>query len=178
MRPPTQHLPALIELLNFDTKRGVILHSKSLVVHQQDLVALILIAQRGMLHPYGYAYHFAKYVNESLHPTPSELKAPFSPQVRTSASRSFRKLKSKLAQLLHERRICAAHLFYTADRRKWHLFYFDNRDVATDANHWRHGPHIHYISSLWPGLQLHAVWQQVMAGELGFPNKLHLRHSP
>jgi hypothetical protein len=176
MRRPTSHFPALCEMLNFTSKRELTRHSKTPHVHQQDLVALILAAQHGSLIPYRYANHFERVLPEHLHPNDAEHAAIAANGVGPFKSRGARKFTSKLFQLFREQRTLAAHLFYTPDHRYWHLFYFDNRDTEKQRNHWKHGPHIHFVSDLWPELSFEVAWAQVLAGNLAFPNKLHLRY--
>lgn len=176
MRAPTPHFPALLEVLNIQSKRELVRHCKGLVVHQQDLVALILAAQHGVLTPYRYANHFARTVPANLQPNQEEQNAIASNGVGEFKTRTARKFVSKMYQLFREQRVLAAHLFYTPDHRFWHLFYFDNRDTAEVRNHWKYGAHIHYVSDLWPELLLPTAWQQISAGEATFANKLHLRY--
>ena len=73
-----------------------------------------------------------------------------------------------------EQRSLAAHILYMPDHKFWHLFYFDNHDESKFRNHWKFGTHIHYVSYLWPELNMNLVWQKVMSGDLSFQNKLHI----
>jgi len=145
-------------------------------VYQQDLVGLILAAQHGALAPYKYANHFARVMPDHLHPTEAEGDAIAANGVGLFQSREARKFASKVFQLFREQRSLAAHLFYTSNRNYWHLFYFDNRDTSEEQNHWKHGPHIHYVSNLWPELTMESAWNQVVSGEINFSNKLHIRY--
>ena len=176
MREPTPQFQALFEVLNFTSKRELVKHCKNLVVHQEDLVALILAAQHGALAPYRYANHFARSFPETLYPNENEHDAIATNGVGTYKSKEARKFASKVFQLFKDQRALAAHMFFTPSHQFWHLFYFDNRDTAEDQNHWKHGSHIHFVSDLWTELSFEAVWQQVVAGELSLPNKLHLRY--
>jgi hypothetical protein len=175
MRELIPHFPIFAEILNLKSKREVVRHCNVLTVHQRDLVALILAAQHGVLFPYRYTNHFSRSVSDHLHPNQAEHEAIASNGVGKLQTRGVRKLATKIFQLFREQRALAAHLIYTADHRYWHLFYFDNRDIADSHNHWRHGAHIHYVSDLWPGLTLRNAWAQVISGELAFANKLHIR---
>lgn len=177
MREPTEHFPSLLELFNMRSKNEVLRHCAGLVVHRQDLVSLILGAQHGALAPYRYANHFADTVAPHLQPTEAEHSAIQQNGVGKFQSRGARKFSSRIFQLFHERRVLAAHLFYTPNYRYWHLFYFDNRDTEESKNHWKHGSHIHYASDLWPNLSLQQAWTQVKGGHVSFPNKVHLRYA-
>lgn len=175
MRDPTPDFPKLLELFNLETKRALEQYCKKLVVCQTDLVALILAVQHGILHPYRYANHFDRRLPAHLFPNEADDEAIQSNGVGPFKTPVASKFARKISQLYTEQRALAAHLFYTPDHRHWYLFYFDNRDTSTSSNHWKHGPHIHLVGSLWPRLQLHEVWKQVASGELAPPNKIHLR---
>ena len=176
MRGPTPHFPALLELLNMKSKQEVVRYSKRLVVHQQDLVALILGVRYGALMPYRYANHFSDKVAVTLYPNAAEREALETNGIGKLHSKNAKKFATKIFQLFDERRVFAAHLFFTPDHRYWHLFYFDNRDITELNNHWKYGPHIHYISDLWPQVRFDQMWAKVQREDATFPNKLHLRY--
>ena len=146
MRGPTDHLPALIQLLNVKSKNEIRRYSAGLVVHSQDLAALILGAQHGAFAPYRYSNHFSDKVPPHMYPTEAEHAAISQNGIGEFRSRNAEKFASKIFQLFRERHVLSAHLFYTPGYRYWHLFYFDNRDIDGSNNHWRHGAHIHYVS--------------------------------
>jgi hypothetical protein len=176
MREPTAAFQQLFEVFNIETKRQLEAHCRNLVVHQRDLTALILAGQNGILHPYRYANHFEEKLPPNLVPSDAEREALTSNGVGQFKTKGSRKFASKIFQLFRQRRSVAAHLFYTPDRKHWYLFYFDNRDTDQQDNHWKCGPHVHLVCSLWPNLKLARVCEQVCTGEIGFPSKLHLRY--
>jgi hypothetical protein len=158
VRQPTPHFAELGEIFNANSKRELTKHCKNLVVYRQDLASLILAAQHGILAPYKYANHFARALPDHLHPTDAEQDAIASNGVGTFRSREASKFATKVFQLFREQRSLAAHLFYTSSQNHWHLFYFDNRDTSEEQNHWKHGPHLHYVSNLWPELTMKEAW--------------------
>lgn len=176
MRDPTPDFPHLLEVFNIEAKRELERHCARLVVHQTDLVALIVAAQHGALHPYRYANHFDRRVPSHLFPNEGEQSAFAANGVGVFKTKAATKFAGKLFQLVQEQRSLAAHLFYTPSHKYWYLFYFDNRDVSAESNHWKHGPHIHLVCCLWPQLTVAEVWRKVEAGDLNFPNKIHLRY--
>lgn len=178
MREPTEQLPSLLKLLNLQSKQEVTRHCANLIVYAQDLTALILAAQQGVLFPYRYANHFSEKVAHHLNPTEAEHMAIQQNGVGKFKTREARKFTSKIFQLFHERRMLAAHLLYTTNHNYWHLLYFDNRDTQESNNHWKHGPHIHYISDLWSTLSLHEAWSQITSGHMSFPSKIHIKYKP
>ena len=176
MREPTENFASLLELINSRSKRDLVRLCKTLSIHQQDFVWLILATQHGEFHPYKYANHFQEFTPENLVPTEQEQAALAENGVGKFKTRGAQKFSNKIFQLFKERRLLAAHLLYTPDHKYWHLFYFDNRDHSDINNHWKHGPHLHYVSDLWPELTMEAAWKQVVSGQLGFSNKLHIRY--
>jgi hypothetical protein len=178
VREPTDHFPSLLELFNFRSKSEAMRHCAGLVVHRQDLVALILGAQHGALAPYRYANHFADNVPPHLLPSEAEHLAIQQNEVGKFQTHGARKFVSKIFQLFRARRVLAAHLFYTPNHRYWHLFYFDNRDTTKESkNHWKYGSHIHYISDLWSTVSMEQAWAQVKSGHVAFSSKAHLRYA-
>jgi hypothetical protein len=173
---PTPAFPQLLEVFNIDSKRKLEAHCRDLVVHRRDLTALILAGQHGVLSPYRYANHFDRRITPNLIPNEIERQALAQNGVGSFKTRGARKFATKVFQMFEEQRALAAHLFYTENFDYWYLFYFDNRDTTQHQNHWRHGSHIHLLCNLWPNLELPQVWEQVRAGELNFPSKLHLRY--
>jgi len=165
----------LIRLFNIETKRELEKYCREIVVHGSDLVALILGGQAGVLDPYKYACHFDQKVGPHLNPSTEEFSALDQNGVGPLKGKA-KKAVSKVFQMFRERRCLAAHLFYTPSHAYWYLFYFDQRDTASQRNHWVHGSHIHLITSHWPNLTLEDAWQQVLSGKLNFTNKIHLRY--
>ncbi len=176
MRDPTPDFPKLLEVFNIETKRELERHCSRLIVHQTDLVALILGAQHGALHPYRYANHFDRRLPKHLLPNKDEQAALANNGIGSYKTKAASKFASKLFQLPKEQRALAAHLFYTSNYNYWYLFYFDNRDTSVQSNHWKHGSHIHLVCSLWSQLQLPDVWKNAKEGSFVFPNKIHLRY--
>jgi hypothetical protein len=64
-------------------------------------------------------------------------------------SREAKKFVNKIDQMFAQRRLFNGHLFIPRIRENdWHLFYFDQRDVDPNNNHWEEGEHIHLMSML------------------------------
>ncbi len=164
-----------IPLFNSTSKGELEKQCRNLVVDGDDLVALILAGQAGVLAPYKYACHFSEKVGNHLQPSGEELQALSENGIGPLTDKA-KKLVSKTFQLFKERRSFAAHLFYTPDYKHWYLIYLDQRDTAKGKNHWAHGPHIHIVSSHWPNLTLEQAWSQALAGDMNFANKIHLRY--
>lgn len=82
----------------------------------------------------------------------------------------------KIDQIFKDRRLLAAHLFYSSGHKYWHMFYFDQRDYRVQGNHWEHGPHIHYTQDCFTKDPLDVVWQRVRAEKPEFPRSIHIRY--
>ena len=176
MRNPTPAFRHLLEVFNVESKRKLEAHCRNLVVHRQDLAALIVAAQSGALSPYLYANYFDRRVAPGIVPNDEEHAAFSENGAGPFKTKGAKKFARKVFQMFGEQRALAAHLFYTPGHEYWYLFYFDNRDTTEEENHWRHGAHIHLVCSLWPNLEMPRVWEQVHTGHLTFPSKLHLRY--
>lgn len=138
---------------------------------------MIMAAQRGAMHPYMYANHFARTFPDHLITNEKEQSALAENGIGEFKTKEAKKFASKSFQLFHEQRSLAAHLFYTQDHRYWNLFYFDNRDLAQHSNHWEFGAHIHFVSDLWSGVTLDDAWSQIKSGNIKISGKLHIRYN-
>jgi hypothetical protein len=72
----------------------------------------------------------------------------------------MQKTANKIHAMFGDRRLLSGHMFFNADLSDWHFFYFDQRDFATRNNHWKEGPHIHFINRLWPNRTAQSVWEE------------------
>ena len=155
-----KNLEPLLELFNAGKKAHVERHCRSLVVHYSDLAALFVAGRVGVLSPYKYACHFDDRVPSHLLPKQSEPDALAKASVGPLNAEG-RKLVRRIFQTFEERRLFAAHLFYTPEWRYWHVFYFDQRDREGRRNHWRHGSHIHYANDTFHREPLQQIWARV-----------------
>ena len=164
----------LIKLFKINSKRELEKHCRALTIRDVDFVAFILCVRTGGLEPYRYASRFFDHPMPHLTPTPDELTALAQNGIGPLQGKA-RKAVTKVSQFFVDRRAFAAHLFYTPDYEHWHLFYFDQRDTADVGNRWKHGAHIHFISSLWPNLALPAIWRQAQTGNIRV-RTIHIRY--
>ena len=68
-------------------------------------------------------------------------------------------------------------MFFTPSWHEWHFFYFDQRDLAENDNHWQEGgPHIHLVNWLWPNLDGDLVWSDFVRNKEVPRQALHLRY--
>jgi hypothetical protein len=79
---------------------------------------------------------------------------------------------------MHDSQWSAGHMFCTPDLQQWHFFVFGKGHEGPYRNHWRGGPHVHFVNWLWPTMNLRKVWDAyVKHGEK--PNStLHIRVEP
>jgi hypothetical protein len=164
----------LVKLFNISKKGVLEKYCRTLAIRQLDFVAFILCAKTGGLEHYRYASRFFDRRMPHLTPTPDELAALAHNGIGPLQGKA-RKAVTKVGQFLVDRRQFAAHLFYTPDYEHWHLLYFDQRDTVEVGNRWKHGAHIHYVSSLWSNLALPAIWQQAQTGNMNV-KAVHIRY--
>jgi hypothetical protein len=139
----------LLELFNIKRKRDLDRYCKDLKIYDTDFVELILTGRAGGMTPYLYKAHFMDKVPEHLLPSREEEEALGGSTVGPLEGKA-KKFTTKIHQIFQDRRYLAAHLFYTPSHTYWHLFYFDHRDHSGRNNHWKHGPHLHFLNFLWP----------------------------
>lgn len=167
-------IEGILNLLNQSKKREAVKYCKNLSIYSSDFVILILAAQAGALAPYKYASHFNERIPEHLHPSDDELAELSKNEIGPLRGKS-KKAITKVYQIFKDRRCFAAHLFYTPDYKYWHIFYFDQRDNDSHKNHWKEGPHIHYLSDLWPQHKLPEIWNKVLSGDKNLCSTPHIR---
>jgi hypothetical protein len=169
-------LEKLITLFNLKNKREIEKYCNSLVISSEGLATLILIARTAGLEPYLYACHFTQLVPEHLPPSTEELKALSQNDVGPLKGKA-KKMMSKISQIFIDRRLLAAHLFYDPSQKYWHMFYFDQRDLQGDRNHWKNGPHIHYSHDSFVNEPLDDVWEKVCLKKPEFPKSIHIKYN-
>jgi hypothetical protein len=67
------------------------------------------------------------------------------------------------------------HMFVEKESRKWHFFYFDQRDTSEQANHWVGGSHIHLTNYLWPNADPVTLLERFTKGNPLLRSALHIR---
>jgi len=88
-----------------------------------------------------------------------------------------KKVSTKISAGLSQRRYIHAHLFECGS--DWHCFYFSHQDIEpADANHWKYGCHVHYISHLWPNLGKRWIWNKFNKRYTEISGSLHIRFEP
>lgn len=168
-----KNLDPLLALFNVGSKAEAERHCKTLLIYGTDLAALVTSARVGVLDPYKYACHFDETSPPHLKPKASELEAARKMELGPLGGEA-KKLFRKLTQTFEERRVFAAHLFYTEDYRFWHLLYFDQHDVSDRNNHWKRGPHVHYANDTFHHMPLNQIWDRVCLGETAFLKPVHI----
>lgn len=172
----SQSFADLITLFNIRQAREAKAHCRKLVIKSDEFTDVILAARVIGLGPYSYASHFADIAPESLEPSREELYALGRSRAGTTVAGKALKAIRKMDQMFEERRLLAAHLFYSGARDPWHLFYFDQRDYSADDNHWKHGPHIHYSRDSFTREPLEEIWRKICQAAPEFPKSIHVRY--
>lgn len=170
-----ESLEGLFGLFNLSKKRDVERYCQDLVVTSEDFANVLLAGRVVGLGPYLYASHFSETTPEHLNPKEHELAALGTNgvgQLKGAALKAMRKVN----QIFRERCLLAMHLFYVPSQKFWHVFYFDQRDNEALANHWKHGPHIHYSQDSFTRQPLETVWAKATAEKPSFPPSIHIRY--
>jgi hypothetical protein len=83
----------------------------------------------------------------------------------------------KIGQIFKDRRYLVGHIFYIPDLSEWHFFQFDQRDLEHErGNHWKEGPHVHFLNWLWPNYDAKTLWENFSSGKAKLTDSLHVRY--
>lgn len=171
-----ENIEKIIHIFNIDSKSDLMKYCRDLIIYRKDLAELIMLVDLGCIYPYRYHKTFLRKLPDHLYPNIEERNSIINHGVGVYKTKEAQKFANKLFQLHKEQRSLVAHIFYTEDWQYWHVFYHDNKDKLIHDNHWKCGPHIHYVSYLWSGLTLSLVLEKIRNGDLNFSNKLHIRY--
>jgi hypothetical protein len=157
----------LIRLFSITKKSELEKYARDLVVTRDELFRMIVAAGKAGYH---HQPAFQEIQPDDIQPTKEEIdsfrKGPSSDERAELRIKMMRKMR----QMFKVRKIVAFHLFVSPTR--WHLISFTQHDATeTKENHWKAGPHIHFVNDLWPNLTIVAACK-------GFPerpNGLHIR---
>ncbi len=134
-------------LLGYTKKSKLAAYCARITISEDDLFLLMHNCSQ-----IGYAHRskFPEYVPESRKLTVSD---------RNVMSRNEpAKFVGKIHAIFEERKKYMVHLFESGE--KWHCFYYTYKDMEPmSKNHWKHGPHLHFVNYLWPDYRKRAVWE-------------------
>ena len=132
-------------LLSFTKKSKLVVYCKRIQISEDELFLLIHnCSQIGFKHQ----SRFTQFVPPSRKLLDSDIADM--KQGNTS------KFTSKIHRIFEERKNYMVHLFERS--KEWHCFYYTYKDMD-DKSHWRLGPHLHYVSYLWPNYRKRQVWE-------------------
>ena len=147
-------LPPSIEKIFTCTKKSELVKlAKSHIVPYEELIYTLGYGQTGGIGGYHDFVTNTEWQPEEAQLTEDDTKIPRDPERRNEVGKFVNKMKN--AYLTRKR--IHYHLFYKADlsdnaKDKWHLIYLSDEDRKTNNNHWKEGPHFHFINYLWPDL--------------------------
>lgn len=103
-------------------------------------------------------------------------------QITDSDWQSFKEgrveqMPRKFFNLLRERKVINVHLFESGSQ--WHCFFFTYSDIdEVSENHWEGGPHIHYVSHIWPRLNRNTLWESLNRRRERASSGVHIKFDP
>lgn len=149
----------------FSKKKDIVSYSKRALISEDELFLLIHnCSQIGFTHKSKFP-QFVPKEREILDSDLAELKKS-----------DPRKIGNKIERIFEERKNYMVHLF--EKDKEWHCFYYTYKDMETgEKNHWRHGPHLHYVSYLWPYLKKRQVWESFEKRNIDLQG-IHIRLKP
>lgn len=134
-------------LLDYTRKGKLVAYCKRLIISERELVLLVHnCSQIG----YTHRSKFLEYVPENRRLTESDRASMMDKEPK--------KFINKIHAIFKERKNYMIHLFESGE--KWHCFYYTYKDMeSVGKNRWKHGPHLHYVSYLWPEYGKRQVWE-------------------
>jgi hypothetical protein len=169
-------LEGLLKMFTFAKKKDLERYCRSLVISGSDFAGLILCCeQRG--EPFIHQISFRDIVPQHLELSDSDIKA-LADNGLGALGPGAAKAVAKMGQMFEERKYLVGHIFFTPNLSEWHFFCFDQRDLEDRRpNHWKEGPHVHFINWLWTGQDAKSVWSNFVGENQRPGNAIHLRFS-
>ena len=157
----------LQELLGISRKRELERFVREIEITKHDFVTLVWNASS-----IGYRHDIQ---HHEFRPAGARfdadlLRVPDAEQKR----RNLRTVVGQINRIFEQRRLLTAHIFWNLER--WHVFYFDQRDMQSLDNHWEHGSHIHFVNFLWRNYDPEKLWEALQEAETRVGGKLHIRY--
>jgi hypothetical protein len=163
----TADLLRIIPLFQAATKKELIKYCHDLEITDRGLTALILNADMA---GFSHARAHWEWVPPHLALTKEVVR-----KIQESKGADRLRIFRKIIPAFKERRLFTGHLFYASNQ--WHLFFHDQRDREKEANHWRHGPHIHFLNHLVrPDMSLQQVGTELDTARPRIKSQIHIRY--
>ncbi len=153
-------------LLSASTKREVERIAKTSTFTENDLFLLVHNhSQKGFTH----RSRFPDFVPDHLQINDTDRE-----EMRSGV---LGRISRKFSSLFTFRKLVHVHMFETD--MQWHCLFFSHKDIdESSANRWKHGPHIHYVSHLWPRLVPEQVWDGFDKRRGRLSTGVHIRFHP
>jgi len=160
--------PHIMKLFEAVTKREAVRLASKMVITKDELTQLIFNSRTHL----GYRHRLrVREFHPAHHETFSDDISEAIGKARPGpATPEMVKAMRKMHAIFEERKRVHAHMFERG--AKWHCFFFDMNDV-TDPEH---GPHLHYISHRWPGIDRDAVLAAFDERRHSLPRQVHIRY--
>jgi hypothetical protein len=165
----------LRRLFFFEKKASLERYASSYVIHQDDLVALILECKQSGS---PFVHHSAFRERIPRHLVPSEAdRLALSANGPGPLSPAARKTLGKVTKWQKDGRTLGGHMFTSADAGMWHVMFLDEHDLTDGSeSHWVGGAHIHFVNWLWSGLDLNLVWSSFIHEDRRPSAGFHIRY--
>ncbi len=174
MLPIESSVNGLLKIFCITSKGPLVQHCKSLTIDSADFVNIIQYSESRLI-PYLHTIHHSEFVPIDVAPTREDaVFGQLTPgtQLEGNALKFF----NKIGQVFKVRRLLVGHMFINPQSQQWHFFYFDQRDTDHLSNHWKKGPHIHFINYLWPKYTAQTLWEKFATGNPNISRSIHIRY--
>jgi hypothetical protein len=154
------------KIFTFTKKSKVVAYCKTISVSAEDMSLLIYnCSQMG----FSCRSKYKQFVPSNLKISNLELN-----ELKNGNSQN---LRNKMSSIMQQRKKSHVHLFEKG--KEWHCFYFNFRDldngvVFREKSHFKDGPHLHYLSHLWPDYGKNQVWNLFDKRDISLPS-IHIK---
>jgi hypothetical protein len=164
----------LLKLFEFDKKKELERYCRTITISKRDFAHLVLTCEMTGA-PFLHKIFYHDFVPDHLEPSEAEHKALAENGVGPLGPVAAKAIQ-KMSQMFEERRYLVGHVFYIPDLSRWHFFCFDQRDLEEHKpNHWKEGPHVHFLNWLWPKKDAQSVWSEFIKDHDKPGSSIHLR---
>lgn len=147
-----------------------------MVVTSGEVNAYISLGWCKQLAPYECRVHAIDYKPKDFHFTPKNLALIKALRGGKVSRQEKSKFAIKLKGLFAHRTCLRACMLSGPDLPTWHLLYFTQRDQAGSDNHWKEGPHVHYVRGRRDGrVTADQVWERICSTPPDPPSGEHIR---
>lgn len=162
-----RELAEILPIFSTRTKKDLVDFSKTIRVTDRALTMLIL---NHFLFGFEHVRASWEWVPPHLEPDEATIN-----KIRGGTDKERLRHLRKITRIFDERRLFTGHLFWS--NAEWHLFFFDQRDREKTDNHWKFGPHVHFLNFLVrPNTSVQEIVDELNTDRPKVKSAIHIRY--